>query len=91
MTIEFQVSKQADKFFQKHPDIEKTFTKNISLAYLKDNKNIDIKRLKTNIELYRMRIGKYRIVFSFDENTNELLIISVIFAASRGEIYNKIK
>ncbi len=46
----------------------------------------DVKKLQGNTEDYRLRIGKYRIIFSKDEKR---LIINVIEIASRGEVYNR--
>lgn len=45
----------------------------------------DVKKLQGNTENYRLRIGKYRIIFSKDD---ESLIILVIEIGPRGEIYN---
>jgi len=47
-------------------------------------KNFDIKPLKGFENFYRLRIGKFRIIFKIDKS--ELLIL-VISAASRGDIY----
>ena len=46
----------------------------------------DVKKLQGNTEDYRLRVGKYRIIFSKDEKN---LIINIIQIASRGEVYNR--
>ena len=46
----------------------------------------DIKRLKNHNDLMRLRVGKYRVIYSVD---NGKLIIYVIDAGNIGEIYNK--
>ncbi len=46
----------------------------------------DVKKLQGNTEDYRLRVGKYRIIFSKDEKN---LIINIIEIASRGEVYNR--
>ncbi|WP_412458291.1 type II toxin-antitoxin system RelE family toxin [Sporanaerobacter acetigenes] len=45
----------------------------------------DVKKLQWNTEDYRLRVGKYRIIFSKDEKD---LVINIIEIASRGEVYN---
>jgi len=48
----------------------------------------DIKRLqgKKSRGMYRLRVGSYRIIYSVD---NGQLIVRVIDAGSRGQIYNR--
>ena len=46
----------------------------------------DIKKLKGHNQLMRLRVGSYRIIYTVD--CGELVII-VIDAGSRGQIYNK--
>jgi mRNA interferase RelE/StbE len=45
----------------------------------------DIKPLKGHDGLYRLRVGTYRIIYTID---NGKLIICVIDAGNRGQIYN---
>ncbi len=44
----------------------------------------DIKALKGHKDLLRLRVGKYRIIYTID---NGKLLISVIDVDSRGQIY----
>ena len=46
----------------------------------------DIKRLKGHEGLFRLRVGDYRIIYTVD---NGNLIIYVIDAGNRGEIYKR--
>lgn len=48
---------------------------------------LDIKSLKGEHELYRLRIGKYR--FIYEVKKNELIII-MFTAGSRGDIYKEV-
>ena len=73
LKIKFIYRKKADKFFNKHQDIEEKFKKNI------------ISDLKGNTNLLRMRINSYRIIYHVYKN--EIIIIDVIDAGSRGQIY----
>lgn len=45
----------------------------------------DIKRLKGHPDLLRLRVGNYRIIYTVD---NGELIVYVIDAGNRGQIYN---
>ena len=84
LKIKFIYRKKADKFFNKHQDIEEKFKKNI-ISDLKGNTNIDIKILKGYTNLLQMRINSYRIIYHVYKN--EIIIIDVIDAGSRGQIY----
>ena len=46
----------------------------------------DIKKLKGHDKLLRLRVGEYRIIYTLD---NGELIVYVIDAGSRGQIYNR--
>ena len=46
----------------------------------------DIKKLKGHDKLLRLRVGVYRIIYTVD---NGELIVYVIDAGSRGQIYNR--
>lgn len=46
----------------------------------------DIKKLKGYSNLLRLRVGDYRIIYTVD---NGALIVYVIDAGNRGEIYNQ--
>lgn len=75
--------------------IEKPAQKFIAKLPLPDRKRIiqsisqlpkgNIKLLKGHSNLYRLRVGDYRILYTI--NNNEL-IITIIDAGNRGQIYN---
>ena len=46
----------------------------------------NIKRLKGHEDLLRLRVGEYRIIYTVD---NGALIVYVIDAGNRGQIYNR--
>lgn len=46
----------------------------------------DIKKLKGHSDLLRLRVGEYRIIYTV---YNGKLVVIVIDAGNRGEIYNK--
>jgi mRNA interferase RelE/StbE len=50
--------------------------------YLENN---NVKRLKTSDEVFRLRIGDYRVLY---EIANKKLLISVIKIQTRGNVYD---
>lgn len=77
------IKKKAKKFIDKLPMNEK---KRIVSAIEKLPNGEDIKKLNGHNELLRLRVGEYRIIYSVD---NGELIIYVIDAGNRGEIYKR--
>ena len=47
----------------------------------------DVKKLKGDNELYRLRVGDYRVVYKIDDG---LLLITVVNAGNRGQIYREL-
>ncbi|OCR99190.1 hypothetical protein CFT85387_08475 [Campylobacter fetus subsp. testudinum] len=86
MKLEINYTKVSIKFFDKHKDIKDKFITNIGKFI--SGESVDIKALKGIEEpkLYRMRVGKFRVVFWINDK-GELVIINVINADSRGCIY----
>lgn len=81
-------SNVANKFFSKHPDIRDKFLENLVRFYLKKQKNIDIEKIQgVSIPQYRMRIGKYRVIFTKKGKILHTYYIFVDKADSRGDIY----
>lgn len=77
------IKKRAKKFIDKLPKNERLrIVKAIELLPYGEN----IKKLKGNDDLFRLRIGDYRIIYTV--NHGELIVI-VIDAGNRGEIYNR--
>lgn len=79
------IKKKAKKFIDKLPKNER---KRIALEIEQLPNGEDIKRLKgeNNRGLFRLRVGDYRIIYSVD---NGELIVYVIDAGNRGEIYKR--
>lgn len=46
----------------------------------------DIKRLQGHSDLFRLRVGAYRIIYTVDNNE---FVIYVIDSGNRGQIYNR--
>lgn len=77
------IKKKAKKFIDKLPRNEKI---RIIRAIEMLPNGEDIKRLKGHSDLLRLRVGDYRIIYTVD---NGELVVIVIDAGNRGEIYNK--
>lgn len=46
----------------------------------------DIKRLQGHSDLFRLRVGPYRVIYTVD---NGQFVVCVIDAGNRGQIYNR--
>ena len=79
------IKKKAKKFIDKLPKNERL---RVAIAIEQLPNGEDIKKLKgeKNKGLLRLRVGDDRIIYSVD---NGKLIVYVIDAGNRGEIYNK--
>lgn len=77
------IKKKAKKFIDKLQINEK---KRIVSAIEQLPNGEDIKKLKGYDELFRLRVGEYRIIYTID---NGKLIIYVVDAGNRGDIYKR--
>lgn len=80
MKYRINIKKKAQKFINKQ-------TKDQQIRLYKAIYNLpagDIKKLQTFSDTYRLRVGKYRIIFEWIENE---IVIDVTDADSRGDIY----
>lgn len=77
------IKKKAKKFIDKLPQNEKIRV--VKAIQMLPNGE-DIKRLKGHSNLLRLRVGDYRIIYTVD---NGELVVIVIDAGNRGEIYNQ--
>lgn len=74
------LTKKAEKFIKKQDkDTQKRLIK--AIIELPEG---DIKKLKGMDEVYRLRVGDFRVLF--ERNDNELIIV-VIDIGNRGQIY----
>lgn len=79
----FIIKKPAKKFIDGLPVKER---RRIVEAIERLPDNGDIKRLQGHNDLFRLRIGPYRILYTVD---NGEFVIYVIDAGSRGQIYSR--
>lgn len=77
------ISKKAKKFIDKLPSKDKL---RIVTAIEKLPDIGDIKSLSGYKDVYRLRVGDYRIIYTVE---HEQLIICVVNAGNRGQIYNE--
>lgn len=77
------IKKKAKKFIDALPRNER---KRIVAAIEQLPKGEDIKALKGHEGLLRLRVGDYRIIYTVDHGE---LIVIVIDAGNRGQIYNR--
>ncbi len=78
--------KKCDKFFIKHPNVLEQFKHNLKQYYDHNEENIDIIKLRGYKDFFRMRVGKYRIIYRVDDGN--IIIITTLLVESRGEAYN---
>ena len=79
--------KSAHKSFEKLPMLtQKSIIKQIDLLPT-SHENSDIKKLKGHSDLYRLRVGDYRIIFSINKQAQQIRISAV---GHRKDIYNLI-
>lgn len=85
MSYEIQIDRKALKFINRQPHEQK---RRILSAIWKLPGIGDIKPLrgKNNQGLFRLRVGDYRVIYSVD---NGKLIVYVVDAGNRGDIYNR--
>lgn len=77
------IKKKAKKFIDKLPQNER---KRIVTAIEKLPNGEDIKKVKGYDELFRLRVGEYRVIYSVD---NGKLIIYIVDVGNRGDIYKR--
>jgi len=80
---QFIIKKPAKKFIDSLPMNERRRIVD-AIEHLPDSG--DIKRLQGHSDLYRLRVGAYRIIYTVD---NGEFVIYVIDAGNRGQIYNR--
>lgn len=77
------IKKKAKKFIDKLPSSDRERVVS-AIRHLPNGE--DIKKLKGHDELLRLRVGRYRIIYTVD---NGKLVIIVIDADNRGDIYKR--
>jgi mRNA interferase RelE/StbE len=84
---EIKLHKQVLNFLKQHK--EKDFLKRVDSAFEKLSQNpyhpeLDIKKLVGSEDDYRLRIGKYRFIYTVLEDK---ILIYIYKAGNRGDIY----
>jgi mRNA interferase RelE/StbE len=83
------LNKKVIKFLQRRSESEKkSIKRKIDLLQQNPikNENLDIKQLKGVENVYRLRIGKIRMVYQV---LNEKLVVILFSAGMRGDIYKR--
>lgn len=81
MSYKIVIEKPALKFLQKQP---KTQQERLLRAIQGLPENGDIKPMGGHENLYRLRVGSYRVLYSIEEN---VLIVRVLTIGNRGDVY----
>lgn len=83
MTYEYSIRKKAIKFIQKQErkQQERLLKAIYALPFG------DVKKMVGEDNLYRLRVGDFRLLFEISEKTKEITLIDVLNADNRGQIY----
>ena len=88
MTYKIKFKKDAFKFLENHRELKDKFIDAFTKICINpSNSELDIKKLIGYDDLYRLKIGKYRAIYTI---INDELVILVLNIDSRGDIYKKI-
>ncbi len=82
--MQIEYSKQAVKYISKLGTPAKQHLKNAFEKLSSDPPQGDIKPLKGQRNIYRLRVGDLRILFSINENTGIIIVNEIV---PRGEAY----
>ncbi len=86
-TYKIIFSKNAEKFLDTQDKQTQTrILKKIKLLRT-NSKNLDIKKLKINRVLYRLRVGDFRVIY---EIRHEQLIIYIVTIGHRQDVYQSL-
>ena len=83
MKYQIKIEKDAQKFLKKLPRPDETRVLK-AIAKLPDEGGR--KQMKGHPGFFRLRVGDYRIIYTVD---NGQLIVRVVDAGNRGQIYNR--
>lgn len=85
MSYAIKYAKQVEKFLDKHKDLQpKVLSALEQIAQNPFDNALDIKKLQGEEHKYRLRIGKYRLLY---EIIDEQILIYAYKAQSRGDVY----
>lgn len=79
------IEKPAEKFIMRlaQPEKERVLKAICDLPHRGDIKRLQGKKYR---DMYRLRVGPYRIIYTVD---NGRLVVCVVGAGNRGQIYNR--
>jgi len=80
MNYKINIGKSALKFINKQPQKEKVRLYRAIYAL----PNGDVIKMAGSRDLFRLRVGGYRVIYSME---NDTLVIHVIEVGSRGDVY----
>lgn len=83
LMYQFIIKKPAKKFIDALPIDER---RRIVEAIERLPDSGDIKRLQGHKDLFRLRVGAYRVLYTVD---NGRFVIHIVDAGNRGQIYNR--
>ena len=83
MKYQIKIEKDAQKFLKKLPRPDEI---RVLKAIAKLHDEGDRKQMKGHPGFFRLRVGDYRIIYTVD---NGQLIVRVVDAGNRGQIYNR--
>ncbi|MGX3097648.1 type II toxin-antitoxin system RelE family toxin [Helicobacter sp. 23-1046] len=85
MSYKVEMNKEVRKFLHSHPEVSaKIISALEQIAQNPFENNLDIKRLQGESHKYRLRIGKYRLLYEIIQSQ---ILIYAYKAQSRGDIY----
>jgi mRNA interferase RelE/StbE len=87
MSYRIELHKRVERFLRKQ---DRTFLKRVDFVFTKLSENplnfreLDIKQLEGGSNDYRIRVGKYRFIYTIIEDK---LIVYIYDGGSRGDVY----
>lgn len=85
MSYKIEMNNEVRKFLHSHPEISAKFISALEIIAQNPYENkLDIKRLQAKEHKYRLRIGKYRLLYEIIESQ---ILIYAYKAQSRGDVY----
>lgn len=84
MTYKYNIRKKAMKFIEKQ---DRRHQERLIRAMYSLPAAGDVKKLAGEEQLYRLRVGDYRLLFEMSPISAEITLIDVTNAGNRGQIY----
>lgn len=86
MTFKIKIHKKAMKFIEKQDAVQR---KRIITAIYALPLIGDVSKVEGYENVYRLRVGDYRVIFSIDLINETFSLINVTDAGNRGDIYKR--